>query len=117
MDLAKGRSTDLPGAKDLKLPGPVGLRDEIKIQCRSQTYMDTLINYMCNHCDNKGICEDSNNLTQKERAGLDELREVIKSKGWIVYTTDKSGKMVLDTKENFLSCMEEHYRADRVITP
>ena len=25
--------------------------------------------------------------------------------------------MILDTKENFLSCMEEHFGADRVITP
>ena len=45
------------------------------------------------------------------------MREGIKFKDWIVYSTDKSRKMVLDTKENFLSCMEEHFRADRVITP
>ena len=86
IDLVKVRGTDLPGARDFKLPGPVELREEIQIQCRSQTYMDTLVNYMCNQCDNKGICKDSDNLTQKERAGLEELREGIKSKDWIVYS-------------------------------
>ena len=62
---------------------------------------------MCNQCDNKGICRDSDNLTQKERAGLEELREGIKSKDWIVYSTDKSGKMVLDTKENGNYCKSD----------
>ena len=41
----------------------------------------------------------------------------IVNKGWVIYTTDKSGKVVLDSKENFLNCMEEHFSMDRIVTP
>ena len=30
---------------------------------------------------------------------------------------DKSGKIVLDTKENFLLCMKDHYIHDKVVEP
>ena len=35
----------------------------------------------------------------------------------MLYTSDKSGKLVLDTKDNFLSCMSEHYNKDKIVTP
>ena len=40
-------------------------------------------------------------MTKVEQAGLDEIKEQIKHKGWMVYNSDKNGKRVLDTKENF----------------
>ena len=33
----------------------------------------------------------------------------MESKGWFLYGTDKSGKLVLDLRENFNKCMEPHY--------
>ena len=55
-------------------------------------------------------------LTHEERTGLEEIREGIRTKNWMIYTTDKSGKVVLDTKENFLSCLEEHLKMDKRVT-
>ena len=35
----------------------------------------------------------------------------------MLYTSDKSGKIVLDTKENFLDMMKEHFENDEIVEP
>ena len=42
IDLARTSSTDLPGSKDIVMPGPVEMGEEVNIQIRSQLCMDTL---------------------------------------------------------------------------
>ena len=80
------------------------------------SYIDTVQKYRLNYCDKKGVCKDGNNLTEEEQAGLDEIKDGIKNKGWIIYNSDKSGKIVLDTKVNFLECMSAYYISDKVVT-
>ena len=63
--------------------------------------------------DMKEICKEGNNLTDKEQEGLEKIKDGVKNKGWIVYNSDKSRKIVLDTKDNFLKCMSEHYESDK----
>ena len=41
----------------------------------------------------------------------------ISEKGWILYKTDKSGRLYLDTVTNYVTCMQEHIAKDRVVTP
>ena len=41
--------------------------------------------------------------------GYKEIKNGVENRGWIIYTSDKSGKLVLDTYENFVRCMEPHY--------
>ena len=79
--------------------------------------MDTVSEYRWKNCDAKGNCKGGNNLTEEEQAGLDEIKDGVKNKGWMVYNSDKSGKIVLDTKDNFLKCMSEHYESDKTVTP
>ena len=43
-----------------------------------------------------------------ERIGRDEIKDGILNKGWMLYKTDKSGKMCLDTVDNYINCMKEH---------
>ena len=117
VDMTKVRATDLPACKDMMMPGPAKIRDELVIQTEIQSYMDTLDEYLHRQCDSKGVIKDSEVLTEEEKAGLDELKDGIENRGWMVYSTDKSGKIVLDTKENFLLCMREHYEKDEIVTP
>ena len=35
----------------------------------------------------------------------------------MVYSTHKSRKIVLDTKQNFLLSMRDHYEKDEIVTP
>ena len=58
--------------------------------------------------------KDSEVLTPDEQAGREEILEGVKNKDWIVYNSDKSGRIVLDTKTNYLRCMKEHYISDPV---
>ena len=79
--------------------------------------METIEKYLRSNCDKNGVSIGSDILTPEERAGLDELKVGVETKDWLVYTTDKSGKVVLDTKTNFLECMKEHYMKDEVVSP
>ena len=48
-------------------------------------------------------------MTKSEELGRKEIRNGIKEKDWKLYSTDKSDKLVLDTKENYLKAMEPHH--------
>ena len=117
IDLTKVRATELPSNKDIFTPGPASLKEEICIQQRMISYMETVSNYKWKYCDVKGNCKEGNNLTEQVQAGLDEIKDGVKNKGWMVYNSDKSGKIVLDTKENFIECMKEHFESDKIVTP
>ena len=93
------------------------MKDDIAIQQRMMGYLETVEHYMWNNCDKKGNIVNCSNLTEAEQAGLDEIKVGVKTKGWIIYSSDKSGKIVLDTKENFLECMREHFSGDREVGP
>ena len=75
INLSKLRATDIPSCKDMIMPGPVNMRDELKIQERSQRYMDTVRDYMCEQCDKKGVINESDVLTCEEQVGMDEIRK------------------------------------------
>ena len=49
-----------------------------------------------------------------EEEGRKEIEQGIKSRGWKVYGTDKSSKMVLDTEDNYLMAQLKHAEKDRV---
>ena len=83
------RAMDLPRNKDLMMPGPVGLKDEIEIQNVMGSYMESLESYMQTYYDNKGVIKQTEVLTKQEKAGLVEIKESINNKDWIVYTTEK----------------------------
>ena len=93
------------------------IKDELIIQSYIDSYMETLNSFLRNQCDKKGVMYNSSVLSREEQAGLDELKDGIDNHEWMVYTTDKSGKIVLDTKENFLQCMQEHIKDDKVVEP
>ena len=38
------------------------------------------------------------------------------TKGWILYNSNKSGKLVIDSKDNYLKAVREHFINDPVIT-
>ena len=40
--------------------------------------------YLCDECDKKGVSKGSEVLSHEERAGMDELKEGIASKGWMI---------------------------------
>ena len=51
-------------------------------------------------------------LQEQKALRRKEISEGVKGKNWMLYGTDKSGKLVLETKDNFLRVMEPHYTGD-----
>ena len=89
---------------------------ELEIQLTKVERMKVVNNYIKMNCDKQGKAKDSDILTEAEENGRRKILDGIKTKGWLLYTSDKSGKMVLDTRENFLKCMEEHFVNDPVVS-
>ena len=71
---------------------------EIDIQTVQLDRMETVSRYAAENCNPDGTIKDSVVLSPEEEAGRQEILDGIKSKDWILYTSDKSGKMVLDTR-------------------
>ena len=63
-----------------------------------------------------GTIKDSTVLILEEEAGRQQILDGIKTKDWLLYTSDKLGRMVLDTKENFIEGMGEHFEGDHIAT-
>ena len=93
------------------------IKKELEIQSQRQNHIDTVKDYIRKNCDRKGEIKDGENLTASEKEGKRQIEEGIMNKGWILYKTDKSGRMCLDTVTNYIECMQEHVRKDTVVTP
>ena len=62
--------------------------------------------YIHGYFSKLGAMKESQVLTEREKSGRREILEGVKNKGWMIYNSDKSGKIVLNTVENFLHGME-----------
>ena len=78
--------------------------------------MKAVDEYTAMYCNELGEMKGSQVLTEKEELGRKEIIKGVKHSGWMVYNSDKSGRVVLDTIENFLNGMSEHYVKDPIVT-
>ena len=113
VDFSNIRVTQLLANKFTYLPEPASVRNEILIQSEAIELVDTWDLYVRDNCNDKGVHANSQNLTRQELMGKKEIQEGIESRGWKLYATDKSGKLVLDTLENFNECMKPHYENEQ----
>ena len=81
IDFTNVRATDLPHNKDIQMPGPVEINQEIRIQSQRENHMKTVRNYMTVNCDKKGVIHDSEILTEVEKEGKSQIENGIKPKG------------------------------------
>jgi hypothetical protein len=99
IDFARVRATEMSHNKTINMPKQVELRKEIKIQNQRIETVDQIKKYVREMCDKDGNIVGAEVLSEKEMRGMKEIEEGIKDKGWMLYTTDKSGMLVLDTKK------------------
>ena len=95
--MSKLRPTEFPSNKDLKTPGPADIRTEINVQTVGLERMDVVSEFMSNFVDPQGNMKESRILTKEEERGRQEILEGIKTKGWILYNSDKSGQLIIDS--------------------
>ena len=86
----------------------LGEEDEIKVESKKCKVMEVAREY-------REEGRMVGNLTEKEELGRQEIVEGVKNKDWRLYSTDKSGKLVLDTNENYLRTQGKHVGKDKEI--
>ena len=109
VDFTKMRASDFPSVKFIKQPPNLSERDEITIESQKQLHKDVYQDYYIKNIDNFQY----NNLTDQEQRGLTAIKHGIKTKGWTLYETDKSGKLCLDTIDNYMVAQSKHTAKDK----
>ena len=56
-------------------------------------------------------------MTESELKGQQQIMFGIANNGWMLYQTDKSSKLCLDTVDNYVYCMRSHVINDPIVTP
>ena len=111
MDFKKMRVTELPTCRRVMLPDPQEESIEIEMRSMTQRLKDAVSGYKSEFCDRKGKIKQDN-LSTKERIGLEECKNSTKEGGQVYMVTDKSMKMSVDSRENYMNEMKNHVRGD-----
>ena len=116
IDLRYLRSTDLPFNSFVHMPPPLREEEEIKFQNLKHELVGVTHKYVQENkvkAQREGK-EDRKftNLTVSEERGLES---VLKRDDIVVFQTDKSGRMAVDSKENYIRAAEPHVSSDEVV--
>ena len=112
-DEGKKRVTDLEECSRVVLPKPLSVRRETEIEMRREAHNNVYQEYRREFCNKEG--EQKMNLTEEERLGLKRIQKRIKDGDMIVMKTDKSGKMSVTDRENYVKMGQEHVKDDKRI--
>ena len=55
-------------------------------------------------------------LSQEEKTGIKEIKDKISKKELVVFKSNKSGRLTVDSVENYSNDLKSHSEADHVIT-
>ena len=104
------RVTQLQFNKLIHMPEAGSWSEEVTIMRQQLETLEVIDDYIMTECDSSGKPFESLNLTKMEALGRKEILEGVKSKKYLLYGTDKSEKLVLDTPANFMNAMAPHIR-------
>ena len=93
-------ATDLMECGRVTLPKPLETKDEALIEMRREINDKKYEGYRQEHCNKKG--EVQGNLSEEEIEGLRSLQKRMKKQEIIIMKTDKSGKLCVASREEYL---------------
>ena len=105
------RATDIPTVQSYVKPQPSSIKNENSIQ----NALDGFERVIDRHIREIGDKAPSV-LTQEEKIGIKEIKKKIRNKEWVVFKSDKSGRLTVDSIENYSNDLKTHTEADIVIT-
>ena len=115
MNYSKQRVTDLPTNRRTTIPPPGKVKEKI-VYANMKSRIDTVReNYVKKKCDDKGNIKASN-IDTKTKQGIRSLQDRAKKGELLVVPSDKSGKLCVNSVENYVAAMEPHIKNDPVIT-
>ena len=117
MDFSKRKVTDLKTNRRITTPEHLENHPDIEIVLVSVKSRLANANeeFIASECDRHGNIKDGN-LSKEESLGMKSLKERIKSGEISVAPTDKSGKLSVNTLDNYLDKLRPHTIDDELIS-
>ena len=110
IDMRNLSSTDLPFNSRVYLPEGLDENTELEMHMLKNKLKTTVEEY---ERSNKTMRK---NLTAEQKRGIKSLKERRENGEIVIYQTDKSAKMAVDTAENYKKSMEPHVENDEIIS-
>ena len=107
------RATDLVECIRVTLPKPLNITREAQIEMRRELHNKIYQEYRNEFCNSKG--EQQLEISDEERRGLENLKKRIEKEEILVIKTDKSGKLSVTDRENYVKMGEPHVKNDKVV--
>ena len=104
----------LPFNKEVRLPDVMDHREEVKLAAYKTEVIELVKKYRQENCNSKG--NQQLNITTDESLGMRRLKERCKTEDLVIMETDKSKRLSMMTKENYVAVTEQHIIDDMVIT-
>ena len=111
---ANFRVTDLPSVQRLYPPKPATISKEVAMQSLKEKILNKVREFKEKKCNNKGWIKKKN-VSKSEEEGLKKVKERIKSKEIVVFSSDKSSKLTVDTVQNYTTAISEHAKDDTIV--
>ena len=112
-DSRRRRVTDLDECARVTLPKPLKILDEASIEIRRSIQTKIFQDYLKEKTSNG---EQISNLSPQEIRGLKSLLKRIRAGEILIMKTDKSGRLMVVSVEDYLAMGEVHTRNDKPIT-
>ena len=112
-DGRKQRVTDLKECSKVHLPKPLPPQYEAALEMRRNAQNKIYNKYVGENCNAKG--EQRSNLTKSEKAGIKKLGKRRKNLELVIMDTDKSGRFVVASMEEYKRMGEDHTGKDSKI--
>ena len=118
LDLRNMRSTDLPTNSYVHMPPALEEDEEIKLQDLKQDLMKATDAYIKEVREDQARKRNSmkaskfKNLTQEENQGLEDL---MRREDVVIFQTDKTGRLAVDTKESYVRATLPHVEGDELV--
>ena len=109
-DFREARSTELPFNSRTYIPGAIKQDEEIRLQ---NLRLD-LTRIVEEFADTKEVA--LTNLTDVQKRGLTKVKEREAENEVVVFQTDKSGKLAIDTPNNYKETATPHIEGDEEVT-
>ena len=114
-DFGKKPSTEWKFNKRVIIPEDLDEENEIRKNFVKNELMNVAKDYIEKNCDEKGNIKNSNFDKQKTQ-DLKNIKKRLDKDDLTIYTTDKTGKFVIDSLENVKHKMEKHIKSDKIVT-
>ena len=115
IDFRNLKATDMRNNKRIVMPELGTDEDEIRRSNVKHELKEVFLKYRKEKCDKFGNILE-NNLDKEQMSSIKELKTKIKEDGLVCYKTDKTGKLAIDTLENYATKMNKHIKDDIEIT-